>query len=81
MTEPRKITVTICVEDGCDTDQVRSLLVAEGLEVDRLLPEIGIITGQVDGEEVVEALRAVKGVSSIERERTVGVPPPDSPLQ
>ena len=74
--------VSITVDDAhLDAmGQVADALRARGLRVDRVLDELGIITGSVpQGQH--DALRAVDGVASVEQEQRFRLPPPDSPLQ
>ncbi|MEU6224443.1 hypothetical protein [Streptomyces sp. NPDC047042] len=51
-----------------------------GLTVTGELPTLGALSGTI-AEDRIPALRAVAGVESVDRDRTVGLPPPDSPLQ
>ncbi|MDX3452714.1 hypothetical protein PV396_12275 [Streptomyces sp. ME02-8801-2C] len=51
-----------------------------GLTVTGEQPTLGALSGTI-AEDRIPALRAVAGVESVDRDRTVGLPPPDSPIQ
>ncbi|OEJ49534.1 hypothetical protein [Streptomyces agglomeratus] len=51
-----------------------------GLTVTGEQPILGTLSGTV-GEDRIPALEAVDGVDSVDRERTIRLPPPDSPIQ
>lgn len=51
-----------------------------GLTVTGEQPVLGTLSGTV-AEERIPALEAVDGVESVDRERTLRLPPPDSPIQ
>jgi hypothetical protein len=50
------------------------------MRVDRVLNEVGVISGHVPDDRR-DVLRAVEGVESIEDANTFQLPPPDSPIQ
>ena len=62
-------------------DGVAAALREAGLRHDQALPSAGVITGAVDDETALELLAAVDGVSAVEPARSVGIPPPDAPVQ
>ncbi len=51
-----------------------------GMKVEQQHDALGVLTGSIDADKV-ERLRRIAGVSSVEEERQVGVPPPGSPIQ
>lgn len=60
--------------------EVVAALRRAGLTVTSEQPVLGTLSGTV-AEDRVPALEAVEGVESVDRERTVRLPPPDSPTQ
>jgi hypothetical protein len=79
---PVSVPVVISVADDRlgDMGTVVDALRAAGLRVDRVLMVAGVITGTVDGDRI-SSLSTVPGVAAVETERTIGLPPPDSPVQ
>ncbi len=51
-----------------------------GVNVERQMEDIGVLTGSID-PEMVELLRNVEGVSHVERSREFQIAPPDSEVQ
>lgn len=51
-----------------------------GLTVTGEQPILGTLSGTV-AEDRIPALREVAGVEAVDRDRTVRLPPPDSPIQ
>ncbi|MFF4060817.1 hypothetical protein ACFYZ8_26155 [Streptomyces sp. NPDC001668] len=51
-----------------------------GLTVTGEQPVLGTLSGTI-AEERIPALKAVVGVRSVDRDRAIHLPPPDSPLQ
>lgn len=51
-----------------------------GLTVTGEQPILGTLSGTVT-EDRIPALKAVDGVESVDRDRSVRLPPPDSPIQ
>jgi hypothetical protein len=51
-----------------------------GMKIEQQLDALGVLSGSIDAEKV-DRLRGIKGVSSVEPEREVGVPLPGSPIQ
>ncbi|UIX34828.1 hypothetical protein [Streptomyces sp. GQFP] len=51
-----------------------------GLTVTGEQPILGTLSGTI-AEERIAALKAVDGVESVDRDRAIGLPPPDSPIQ
>jgi hypothetical protein len=61
-------------------DEVVAGLRAAGLQVERVLEPVGVVTGSVDPGRRT-ALAAVPGVAAVEDDRTVRLPPPDAAVQ
>jgi hypothetical protein len=51
-----------------------------GLTVTGEQPILGTLSGTI-AEDRIPDLRAVAGVESVDRDRTIRLPPPDSPIQ
>ena len=51
-----------------------------GLTVTAEQPVLGTLSGTI-AEDRIPALRAVAGIESVDRDRTIDLPPPDSPIQ
>ncbi|MGW3169722.1 hypothetical protein [Streptomyces sp. NPDC001153] len=60
--------------------EVVEALRGAGLTVTAEQPIVGTLSGTV-AEDRIPALAALDGVESVDRERTVRLPPPDSPIQ
>ena len=60
--------------------EVVAALRRAGLTVTGEQPVLGTLSGTV-AEGRIPALEVVDGVASVDRERTVQLPPPDSPIQ
>ncbi|HEX2233038.1 MAG TPA: hypothetical protein VHG69_06695 [Thermoleophilaceae bacterium] len=53
-----------------------------GMRVEQTLPDMGVISGAVDGPEAVHELRAIAGEgASVEEDRGYQLPHPDDPVQ
>ena len=79
MTKERRRRVHVTL--GGDPATARSVedLAAAGLDIDERLDAIGVVTGWADGD-TVQRLRSLDGVT-VEAERDVQLPPPESPVQ
>lgn len=77
-----RIDVSVAIDDAhlAEFDAVLKRAKRAGLKTTRALPEIGIVTGTIDDEKL-PALRKVKGIASIETERQIQLPPPESDTQ
>lgn len=73
------VGVVLAVDPDRFAEVVEALRRA-GLTVTGEQPVLGTLSGTV-AEDRIPALEAVDGVASVDRERTVQLPPPDSPLQ
>jgi hypothetical protein len=74
------VTVTVADSHREDIDAVARALELAGMQVEQILPVLGIITGSV-AEEQIAALEAVEGVAAIERQTNFQLPPPDAEVQ
>lgn len=74
--------VTISVADGHvdRIDEVVARVEVAGVRVEKVLRSVGVIVGSVE-EAGLHALGALDGVGSVEKDRTVRLPPPDSEVQ
>ncbi|MFD5495380.1 hypothetical protein ACFYY3_30105 [Streptomyces sp. NPDC001812] len=73
------VGVVLAVDPDRFAEVVEALRRA-GLTVTGEQPVLGTLSGTVAADRI-PALEAVDGVESVDRERTVRLPPPDSPLQ
>lgn len=73
------VRVILAVDPDRFAEVVEALRHA-GLTVTGEQPIVGTLSGSV-AEERIPALEAVDGVVSVDRERTIQLPPPDSPIQ
>jgi hypothetical protein len=77
-----KVHLTLSVSDS-HMDKIATVAAAAkqaGLKVEQQLKDIGVLTGVID-QDKIDCLRQVEGISHVEEERTVSIPPPDSAIQ
>ncbi|MFG2023503.1 hypothetical protein [Streptomyces sp. NPDC048825] len=82
MSEPSRsapVGVILAVDPDRFAEVVEALRQA-GLTVTGEQPVLGTLSGTV-AEDRIPALEAVDGVDSVDRDRTVQLPPPDSTIQ
>ncbi|WP_326687325.1 MULTISPECIES: hypothetical protein [unclassified Streptomyces] len=82
MSEPSQsepVGVILAVDPDRFAEVVEALRQA-GLTVSGEQPALGTLSGTV-AQDRIPALEAVDGVDAVDRERTVQLPPPDSPIQ
>jgi len=77
LAELLKINVSV---DPAQASSVAAALRRAGVTVDDVLEDIGVITGSC-AEDIADSLSALPGVLSVERQRTVELPSPGSPVQ
>jgi hypothetical protein len=70
--------VVVSVVDERRLPEVVAALREAGMVVDDVLSALGMVTGSID-PEALGSLRAVPGVSHVERQRGFQLPPPTSP--
>lgn len=74
------VSVTVG-DDGRDhLDAVVASLRACGMDVERVLGTVGVVTGSVPAD-AVGALRGVAGVASVDEQLGYQLPPPDASIQ
>jgi methylmalonyl-CoA mutase cobalamin-binding subunit len=73
-----KVVVSVADDNMDDMPAVVAALREAGLVVDDVMETLGMVTGSVASEQIW-SLRAVPGVAGVERQRAVGLLPPDSP--
>lgn len=61
-------------------EEVKKKLTKSGFTVDKVLDEIGIITGTTKDDDV-ERFRSVDGVADVSPDEDVNIGPPDAPIQ
>ncbi|WP_031477079.1 hypothetical protein [Streptomyces bicolor] len=76
---PAPVGVILAVDPDRFAEVVEALRRA-GLTVTGEQPTLGTLSGTVAGDRI-PALQAVDGVESVDLERIVQLPPPDSPIQ
>ena len=74
------VVVSVAADSTSRIHELASELSAQGLIVERVLESLGTITGRIQPARIVE-MEKVEGVSAVERELTIQLPPPDSPVQ
>jgi hypothetical protein len=77
-----KVRLTLSVSDS-HVGQLKKVVQAAkkaGMKVEQQLDALGVLTGSID-EGKVDRLRQIEGVSSVEAEREIRIPPPDRPVQ
>ena len=70
----------VSVADGHRIEDVVAALEAAGLQVEKVLRGVGVVVGTCD-DEYRSALSGVPGVGSVEADREIRLPPPDSDVQ
>ena len=78
MTKGKRWIVT--TTDKGSLEDVKKKLTKSGFTVDKVLDEIGIITGTTKDDDV-ERFRSVDGVADISPDEDVDIGPPDAPIQ
>ena len=76
----RDVTVTVADSHAGDVEEVAERLRRAGMQVDRVLPAIGIVTGSIDAT-AVSALAALPGVAAVEPQTGFQIAPPDADVQ
>lgn len=75
-----RVTVSVTDDQQANIDELAARLRAAGMEVDQVLPTVGVITGSVTRSQRTLIERAA-GVAAVEDETSFQVPPPDSDVQ
>jgi hypothetical protein len=77
-----KVRLTLSVSDS-HMNKIAEVAAAAkrvGMKVEQHLDDIGVLTGEID-QDKVGRLRQIDGISHVEEERIIRIPPPDSPIQ
>lgn len=74
-----EVPLLVAVDPDHFADVVRRLADA-GLTVRTRHPRLGTVAGEAP-PELIPVLEAVDGVTAVERQRQVGIAPPDAPVQ
>lgn len=72
------VIVTIADEAMEQLDTIKAALQANGLEIERVMPMLGVIAGTTSD---LAPLRAIKGVESVSIDYKHTLPPSDSAIQ
>ncbi len=76
--------ITVIVSVAADTadryDEIVAACARAGLRVVQRLPSLGVVTGEIEASGI-DALKCIPGVEAVELERSILLPPPDSPVQ
>ena len=75
-----RITVTVTEGQQPNIDELADRLRAAGMQVDQVLPAVGVITGSVTGSQRT-LIEQEAGVAAVEDETSFQIAPPDSDVQ
>ena len=70
----------VTFDAGADPDSVASELRSQGVQVDNIMRDVGIISGSAD-DAAVAALRGARNVLDVSESAPIGVPPAESSVQ
>ncbi|GGI44018.1 hypothetical protein [Agromyces flavus] len=73
-----KVSVTVDDEHLDTIDDVAEGLRERGMQVEQVLPSVGIVTGSAQD---IAALNSVPGVASVDLEEGIDIGPPDQEIQ
>jgi hypothetical protein len=76
----RDVIVTVADSHLAAVGELAGLLREAGMEIDTLLPAIGIVTGSIDADKLAD-IAALPGVAAVEERRDVQLPPPGDDVQ
>jgi hypothetical protein len=78
----KMVSVNVTLAPGAKKSAPATLakLKSAGLRDATMLEAVGVVTGRVVAAKV-QALSKVAGVSAVERDEEITIPPPDSPIQ
>ena len=76
----RSVVITVTPDYSTTMEPVAEALRERGMQVDQVLPEIGVISGRATDDQSLSDLY-VGGVASVEEETRFQLPPPESPVQ
>jgi hypothetical protein len=80
--EMSQMNISVSVEDAhlATIELVSQKLQAQGMKVEHVLQNIGVISGSIDSS-LMNTLSQIEGVKQVEQERTYQLAPPDSDIQ
>jgi len=78
--EPVSVVVSVSDEQVERIEGLAERLSASGMRVTNVLKGVGTVTGEISRSKIAD-IKRLDGVSSVELERIVQLPPPDSPVQ
>jgi hypothetical protein len=76
---PKSVVVTLLDSHLPSIDAVAAKLRAKGMKVESVLGAIGLITGSLS--KSLSTLEHVEGVSTVEEQPSIQIPPPESDIQ
>ncbi len=76
----RSVVITVAPDFSAAMEPVAEALRDRGMQVDQVLPEIGVISGRATDDQALSDLY-VRGVASVEEGTRFQIPPPESPIQ
>lgn len=74
------VPINIIIDDAADLDRVLEHVQRAGLQQAKVMRNIRTISG-VAPSSLLQAIEAVPGVTALERDRSISIPPPDNTLQ
>ena len=80
-TGPVEVTVLVDEDHRESMDEVLAAVGRAGLRVTETLASVGVVSGSVGDPGLIDALRQVDGVASVEVSHAFQLPPPDEPVQ
>jgi hypothetical protein len=77
-----KVRLTVSVKDSHlkNVGAVAKAAKKAGMKVEQQLDDLGVLSGSIDASKL-ESLQRLEGVSHVEEERQVQLPPGGSPVQ
>lgn len=78
----KKLRVTVTLADPSKFDEVVAALLRKGLDIERSMKTLGIVTGSLpigsaeDQEKLHRAISSLRGVKAVEAEGRVDIGPP-----
>lgn len=78
--QPRAWIITVTTEAMGKMDAMRISVEAHGFTVHSVLTSLGQMSGQAS-ESAIAEVRALPGISTVDADTSVGIPPPDDQVQ
>jgi hypothetical protein len=76
----KRVPVMVVVDSAADFAEVRAACEFRGLVEVSTLPQFGTLRGLID-ETLIDEIARTPGIRSVERERQIQLPPPNSRVQ